>query len=178
MLNPTQLTQLYTELSTDPEHMGYTNIGDDIGNANLLNSLTSPGAATITLSSINNQAFFEQLLLSNLNSNIAATVANAATATSTTTSTTTTAAMPTATQASNNLQANWPYILQLLVAQQLSIANDSTFQQLATAATNAGILTSDQITALTSRTGSRAEVLFGQGTVVQPIDVAQAWRIG
>lgn len=136
------ITALKAELTTDPKGLGYgpnLTSTNDVANAVLINSLTGPGAASITLPSLSHD---ELTVL------IAPVVM----------------ALGSATVA---LQDKWNPMLNL-------ISGVSAFQ---TIPQNLGMLNAlsadfptqlptSAITAATTRIGSRAEVLFGAGTVV------------
>jgi hypothetical protein len=74
------------------------------------------------------------------------------------------------------IQAKWTPILEhLRAADQLDFTS-ATVQALVTAAVADGLLTQAQATALNQRMGSRAEVLFGAGTVLTNRDISFALR--
>lgn len=145
-------TALRNELNTDPQSLGYApfiSAGQDQNSADLLNALTGNGAATITLSLIDKgQASI--VILSG-----ALTLASL----------------------SNTLQAKWVTILQAAAQLPDPIPfENSIIQTVLGSAVNDGVLTDAQINSFTQRTGSRAEVLFGQNTIIGNLDVAKALR--
>ena len=142
---------LKTELTDDPLSLGYSTFqseGSDSGQADLLNSLTGQGAATITLAVMDN-ASFVTAFLPYLPAIFTLSAAKQAFYT-----------------------AVWNAIL-LMPTIRLSNGNVSGLMSQAVAD---GILTGPQAQALTQRTGSRAEVLFGQDTVIQHADISRALR--
>lgn len=140
---------LKTELTTDPKAIGYAsqlNISD-IAVAAMLNATTGNGAATVNLPSI---AHDDLAIL------IAPVVM----------------ALSTATAA---LQAQWGPMLQLIGGIQSVALNAQNLGMLnALSADFPTQLPASAVTAATTRMGSRAEVLFGVGTVVSWTDIAKA----
>jgi hypothetical protein len=141
---------LLTELQTDPRQIGYAGplaIGDQDALAAMLNAITGPGAATVTLASVPHDAFELGLAPALLGfSTLSATI-----------------------------QAKWQPILAALNSSTNVTINAETIGLLSTAVTD-GVMTTAQATAIYQRTGSRAEVLFGAGTVVLISDVSAAVR--
>ncbi len=140
---------LHTELTTDPLAVGYAaQLGkSDIAVAALLNATTGAGAATISLTSLTHDAF--AMLIAPVVMSMS--IASAA------------------------LQAKWTPMLQLIggiSSVDLTPANLGLINALST--DFPAQLPATAITAVTTRMGSRAEVLFGLGTVVQWQDVAKA----
>ena len=142
-------TILHTELTTDPLAVGYAAQlnKSDIAVAGMLNAATGNAAATVTLPSITHD---------DVATLIAPVVMGLAGATAA-------------------LQAKWTPMLQLIGGintVQLSPQNLGLLGALS--ADFPTQLTSAAITAATTKMGSRAEVLFGVGTVVQWQDVSKA----
>ncbi len=150
MLTTTQITALTSELRNDPAGLGYSaNVesGNDAANAALLNSLTGAGAGSVP----SDPMARDQVLL-----NLAP-------------------ALITLASLSDTLQAKWDRILSVLQSADTLAIGNTNVQGLFTAAVSDGVLTSEQAAAFpATRTGSRAEVLFGNGTVVTDEDVAGA----
>lgn len=142
--------ELNSELTTDPKGIGYATplaATNDNAVAALINATTGPGAATITIPSLTHDEF------ATLIAPVVMAIGSASAA----------------------LQAQWTPMLNL-------ISGISVFQ---TTAGNMGLLntlasdfpnqlTAAMITAATTRLGSRAEVLWGVGTVINWIDIAHA----
>ncbi|GBL46222.1 hypothetical protein SFMTTN_2035 [Sulfuriferula multivorans] len=142
--------QLNTELTTDPMALGYApyvTAGNDNECAALINALTGPGAATISLPSISHDTF--ALLIAP----VVMALSGATTA----------------------LQAKWTPMLNLIIGVTV-VTLDATVLGLLSALSMdfPTYLPTASITAATSRIGSRAEVLWGSGASVQPIDVQHA----
>lgn len=147
MLTPAQYTALASELNTDPKALGYAaNIttGNDAANATLLNALTGAGAASVFLPGVPIQTFIQQCQ-----------------------SAADWVLLTTAGATFNAIQLL--SLLGPLDCTQLNIRTilTSTFSGLSTASKTT-------MTAVASRTGSRAEVLFGAGTQILASDVAHA----
>jgi hypothetical protein len=140
---------LKTELQTDPRGMDYATpraAGNDTTLADLLNSPTGAGSGTVTVPSLARNDFLLALAPAYL-------------------------VLPSLSQA---LQAKWDRILAVIrAADRIDLANPSVQALLAQAVTD-GVLTQAQVNALGQRVGSRAEVLFGAGTVVSIQDVGRA----
>lgn len=146
MIDPTELG---TEISTDPEGLGLGELYDEgqyQGVANALNSLTGPGAASINLPSVSKDNFILAIAPALL-------------------------VIPTL---SSDLQTKWNLILNTVLGVNLIDLTNSNVTDLLEDAVSDGVLTSDQVTAATTRIGSRAEVLWGAGTVVSAEDVSLA----
>jgi hypothetical protein len=148
---PINYAALKTELQTDPLNLGYATplaAGNCTTPASLLNALTGPGAATITLTSMTNQQFVTAFLpyLGNVFT------------------------------LSAPKQAFYSMIWDAVLAMStISFANASVTGLMEQAVTD-NLMTSPQATALTQRIGSRAEVLFGQDTIIAHLDIATALR--
>ena len=154
-MDAAQLATLKSEIQTDPAKLGYaTNIGvSDNAIAAMLNATTGSGAASINLTTVTKGA----LLLGMIPwlDQIAAgqTLAGAA--------------LPSATA------TKWQLRFQALQAADPVIQVAQLAPMMSEAITD-GIGTQAQIDAVTKRTGSRAEVLFGEGTTIQASDVLTA----
>lgn len=150
-MTPAQLTQLKSELQTDPLAIGYApyvTAGNDNECAALINALTGPGAATITIPSYSSDAFATGILPAVM-------------------------ALGAATTA---LQTKWQYVLQTALSRQL--IQYAAASPLLSALVADGLLTSAQVTAFTTRIGGRAEFLWGAGTQVSPVDVMHCFGRG
>jgi hypothetical protein len=141
---------LNSELTTDPKGVGYATplaATNDNAVAALLNVITGPGAATITIPSLTHDEF------ATLIAPVVMALGSASAA----------------------LQAQWTPMLNL-------ISGINVFQTTAQNMAMLNALSSDfpnqlpasAITAATTRIGSRAEVLWGVGTVINWIDIAHA----
>ncbi len=143
-------TALKTELTTDPKSLGYAPLltaTNDAGCAALLNATTGNGAATVNLPSLTHDQF--ALLIAP----VVMSLGSATTA----------------------LQTKWTPMLNLISGIQ-SVTLNSTILGMINALSSdfPTELTAAQITSATTKTGSRAEVLFGVGTVIQWTDIAHA----
>lgn len=143
---------LKAEIQNDPVPMGYAPLiaaGDDAGIADLLNSRKPPGAAVITLDVVD-QSRVLPLALTMMKS--AAVLADA------------------------NKKTRWVETAKIFViAPSIPTAQAQVTQTFQDAVTD-GVLTQQQLNGLRQRTGSRAEVLFGQGVAVTADDVYTALR--
>lgn len=143
------LPALKSEITTDPLALGYApyvTAGNDNAVTGLLNALNGAGAATVTLLSMSHDSF-------------ALMIAPAV------------MALGSATAA---LQAKWNPMLNLVSGISLASLTPMVMGMLNGLVTD-GLLTAAEITAGTTRTGSRAEVLWGVGTVIAWRDVAAAF---
>lgn len=150
-MDPALIPQLAAELTNDPLSIGYRALitaGNDNGIASLLNLLTGPGSATITLSSLSGDLFRTGLLPAVLSLG----------------------------SASAALQTKYQYILTVAnAAQVVDMTNPYVLGAIQGLVTDA-LMTQAQATAINHRTGSRAEVLFGGGAIVTSNDVSKALR--
>lgn len=150
-MTPAQLSSLHSEITTDPLAMGYAAVsGQDQAQANLLNALTGPGSATITLASMGRDDFLRGI----------------------------TPGVISLASASATLQAKWDRLLSVVRAATSVAVSASDIQALLGQMVTDGLMTQLQINAFTQRTGSRAEVLFGSGTTITALDVAQCFGRG
>ena len=141
---------LKTELQTDPKSLGYASLitaGNTAALANLLNATTGNGASTVALTTIDHDDFVADILPDVLT------------------------VLPTL---SATIQTKWQTILQQFSTSSEVLLTNATTQQLLGEAVTDGLATQAQVTAWTTRTCSRAEVLFGAGTVVAQSDVMMA----
>lgn len=147
MIDPVTLAG---ELRGDPLVLGYAArivVGDDAGLARLLNARTGPGAATIALTSVPKSDF-----LVGLRPALLALAAKSAA-----------------------IQGKWDRILAAIQSADAVRIDPITIGLLGQAVAD-GLLTQAQVDAIGSRIGSRAERLFGLGTVVLSSDVSYALR--
>jgi hypothetical protein len=146
MIDPAALRH---ELTTDPAGLGYAAlvaVGNDPGVANILNRPSGPGAATVTVNWL-------------AKSDLAAVIVQA---------------VPNLLQKDAGTQAAWTFYFQTALALDgVNPANPVTAALFANAVT-AGLLTQGQVDAAIKRVGSRAEVLWGAGTIVTAADVGAA----
>ena len=154
-MDATQLAALKSEIQTDPAKLGYAAyIGvSDNQLAAMLNATTGTGAATISLSTVTKGALLLGIIpwLDQIASG--KTLAGA----------TLTA----------DVITKWQQRAQVLQAADATIVVVQVAPMMAEAITD-GIGTQAQIDAVAKRTGSRAEVLFGEGTTIQAADVLAA----
>ena len=145
MLTAAQIASLKTELDTDPKAIGYAQqVGNDAVIAGMLNSLTAPGAETITLPVMTHDQF-------------AALIAPAVMELGSSTA----------------MQTKWNPMLTLASSAQ-NVGTTPQNMGLLNALVADGLMTAEQVTAGTTRIGSRAEVLYGAGTVIEWQDIARA----
>ena len=148
-------TALKTELTTDPKAMGYASqLGiSDIAIATLLNATTGNGAATISISSMTRGEWDAQLIPMEdqvtTGTNLSGTTLSAA------------------------VIAKWNARISAFRGGDPAISV-AVMTPLLNSAVSDGLITSAFITQITSRIGSRAEVLFGEGTVIDHSDVSKA----
>jgi hypothetical protein len=74
------------------------------------------------------------------------------------------------------MQSKWDRIIKLATSANGVNPNDSTVQPIFNLAISDGLLTQTQVDAFCKQPGSRAELLFGVGVVIQHLDVAKALR--
>jgi hypothetical protein len=141
---------LKTELTTDPKGIGYATplaATNDNAVAALINATTGPGSGTITLPSLTHDEF--AMLIAPVVMAIGGSSAA--------------------------LQATWYPMLNLISG--ISIVQTTTQNMGMLGALSSAFptqLPASAITAATTRIGSRAEVLWGAGTVIQWQDIATA----
>jgi hypothetical protein len=142
--------ELNSELTADPKGLGYSTplaATNDNAVAALLNATTGAGAATITIPSLTHDEF------ATLIAPVVMAIGSASAA----------------------LQAQWTPMLNLISG--ISIVQTTTQNMGMLGALSSAFptqLPASAITAATTRIGSRAEVLWGVGTVINWIDVAKA----
>ena len=151
---------LASELSTDPASMGYAALiaaGNVNGIVALINSLTSPGAATITLSSVPKNTFLAGTLAAAVRLGVGIGTDNQ-------------------TQLSAAILAKWGAVFSQARAADPGSAIDLTLMTSAALGNPVTdlVMAQAEYTALTSRTGTRAEVLWGAGTAPANEDVIAA----
>lgn len=148
-------TLLKTELTTDPLGLGYASTlpTSDIATAFLLNSLTGKGTATITIPLFSRGELLALLIPLEDQLSSGVTISNTA-----------------LTQLVLN---KWSSRFDALRSGDTFIATNIMLPLLNSAVTD-NITTAAFITQITTRTGSRAEVLFGAGTVIQHSDISKA----
>ncbi|MEO7481095.1 MAG: hypothetical protein ABIT70_10835 [Sulfuriferula sp.] len=149
---------LKSEITTDPKALGYApyvTATNDNAIAGLLNALTGVGAATIQLSAISRGAVLSGVVPGN---DQLATGLNLSSV-----------AIPTAT-------ANkWSERFAALRSADDTVPLTANFMGLLGQLFTDNLMTQAQIDAITKRTGSRAEVLWGAGTIIGWRDVAAAF---
>lgn len=147
MLTAAQIASLSTELSTDPKALGYAQYrttGNYAEIESLINALTGPGAETVQLATMSHDEF-------------AALIAPAVMALGSSTA----------------LQTKWNPMLTLVASAQ-NIKLSPLNMSLLNALVADGLMTAEEVTAGTSRIGSRAEVLCGAGAMPDWQDLAKA----
>ncbi len=152
---------LKTELTTDPAGLGYTApiaAGSDAGVADLINSIGSGSAYLLQLPSIDKNTFLTLTTPAAVRIGIGQTGADGSTPLSAAAIAKWTAVLAQGRAADPGSQIN----LALIATLGSPVADN--------------VMTSAEFAALTTRQGSRAEVLFGAGTVVTSDDVATALR--
>lgn len=158
MSAPFTIAALAAELAADPQGLGYaanTGVANDAANAALLNALTGNGAGTITVSTIDRNSF--------LNITTPAAVRLAVGLGS-----------DNETQLSAGVVAKWSAVLaQARAADDGSQIPVDGISALGNPVTDLVMLESE-LAALTTRIGSRAEVLWGQGTVISAYQCSYA----
>lgn len=150
------LTALRAELTTDPQAVGYAAhyaAGDDYTLAQMLNATTGAGAASVPLIAISRGAFLRSVipgtdrLAAGLDSDGAALTSATIT--------------------------KWTYRFNAARGGDETIALDAAMLGMLGQMVTDKIMTQAEIDAFTTRTGSRAEVLFGAGTVIAVDDVSR-----
>ena len=146
---------LNVELTTDPKGLGYANTlpTSDIATAALLNNLTGPGVGTVTIPSFTRGQLLDLSIPLEDQLNTGTSVSGV-----------------TFTQLLIN---KWTGRFDALRSGDPVIQTSAIINLLNSAVTD-GLTTSAYVTQITTRTGSRAEVLFGVGTVAVWQDVAKA----
>lgn len=145
------ITELAAEIENDPQTLGYAApaaLGDCTSIAAKLNAKTGSGAASIARTSVGKGDLVQALL----------PVAFL---------------LPTLTAAK---QAVWGHVLAMLNGSDGAVRITQAVSGALAAAQADGLLTAAQAGAITHRTGSRAEVLWGDGAIVTDRDVAEALR--
>ena len=146
---------LKTELTTDPKGLGYASTlpTSDIATAALLNNLTGPGAGTVTIPSFTRGQLLDLSIPMEDQLNTGSNVSGVA--------------------FTQLLINKWDGRFNALRSGD-SVIQLSAISNLLNSAVTDGLTTSAYITQITTRTGSRAEVLFGAGTIVQHQDISKA----
>jgi hypothetical protein len=144
-------TALKNEITNDPLNLGYAvfvTAGNDQAIADLLNAATGVGAATVTVPAMSRDNFMTAII----------------------------PALIVLPALSTTIQSKWDRILAVVRAASIINISDPSIQALLGAAVSDNVLTSDQVSVIGQRTGSRAEVLFGAGTTVTNSDISFALR--
>jgi len=134
------------EIVNDPMMLGYAG-KDDQTIANMMNSTTGGGAAIIDLKVVDKDSFVLGIapqIYANLSSLTAAK------------------------------QQQWRDILGIINGASAVDVSSANAKTLLSQAVTDGVLTQAQVNAVTQRIGSRAEVVFGAGTMIGFMDVAKA----
>lgn len=143
------IQQLAAEIAADPKNLGYAAFsvnGNDAAVASLLNSLSGPGVGPVASVTMTRD---EALLAFS-------------------------PALLTITALSTALQSKWDRILSALTSLNVLDCTSAAVQAILTQAITDSVLTQEQVTNFNQRTGSRAEVLWGAGTIVSAYDCSQA----
>lgn len=138
---------LKSEILNDPASLGYAGKSPAL-QAQLLNSLTGPGSGTIARKLVSNTDPAMRAMLAGAWKNV---------------------------RSSNDASLKQDYnTLITLVGQIGSVTpGDANTQAVIAQAIADGIVSLGQVAAVSSRVGSRAEVLWGDGTIVEWIDIAR-----
>lgn len=146
---------LKTELTTDPLGLGYASTlpTSDIATAGLINALTGKGMATIQVPSFSRGALLALLIPLEDQLSSGANVSGAA--------------------FTQLVLAKWSGRFDALRSGDPQIPTALILPLLNSAVTD-GLTTAAYVTQITTRTGSRSEVLFGAGTLVQHQDISKA----
>lgn len=151
-------TALHTEISTDPLALGYAPYvaaGNDGAIAVLLNAPTGVGAATISITTLSRGAVLRGVIPATDQLASGLTLAGVA--------------IPTA------VSNKWASRFAALRGADPSMAMDAILMGMLGQLVTDGLMTQPYIDAFTKRIGSRAEVLWGMGTIIQWRDVAAAY---
>ena len=141
-------TTLKTEIETDPAKLGYEPFVASGNDQAIANLLNTAGSGTIAVPNLDRATFLLNISPAYL-------------------------ALP---GVSGVVQSKWDRILDSVRASESVDFTSPYAQSLLGAAVQDGILTQAQVASLNQRTGSRAEVLFGPGTIIQQSDVSMALR--
>lgn len=138
---------LKDELENDPEDLGYAPLVSSGAHLDLANLLNEPGAGPVSVEVMSKNDFLLAItpVLLRLPGKTAA------------------------------VQAKWDRILALARAAESFHVNDPRVVNLLDLAVSDGILEQGEVNAMKTKTGSRAEVLFGIGSVVSHSDIANAF---
>lgn len=137
------------ELQTDPEGLGYAELlynAQDQKVADLLNRKTGAGAELVVLPSLTRS----QLLLALV------------------------PVLTYLTELSSSTQEKWKLILQVICSVEAIEMLDPRVQAIFDAAVEDGIMTQEYADSIGTRLGSRAEVLWGAGTIITADQVGAA----
>ncbi len=152
---------LNAELTADPQSLGFAALladGDDEGLAALLDAVGSGSAYTLTLATLDKNSFLTATTPAAVRLAIGGNGADGSTPLTTV------------------VIAKWSAVLaQARAADPGSQINLALLDQLGSPVTD-NVMSQAEFTAMTTRQGSRAEVLFGAGTIVSSDDVAEALR--
>lgn len=139
---------LKSEIQNDPTSVGYSSVttGNDQGIADLLNAISS--GITVTVASLTKDEFLKAILP------VALTLPSKDVAT----------------------QTKWDRILSMASSSGSIDVTDPHIIGLLSLSVSDGILTSGQASVVGTRSGSRAEQLFGVGTRINQSDISYALR--
>ncbi len=154
-LSASQVASLKTELTTDPLGLGYSQYfkTSHVNIANLLNATSGAGAATIQLQTISKGQLLLGIVpwLDQLSTGVTLTGSPVA----------------------SGVSLKWQHRFQALQSADATL-QISQILPLVTDVETDGLATAAQVSALTTKTGSRAEALFGAGTVIVWQDIFAA----
>lgn len=145
---PISYSALKSEILTDPlglGYAGYVGSGNHVAVANLLNSLSGAGVSGVTLANMARDDFMLAIL----------------------------PAISAIASGTPTIKDKWDRILGVIQAAN-SVQNNTSIQYLLSQSVQDGLWTQPQANAVFIRNGSRAEVLFGAGTMVSFADVGIA----
>ena len=144
-------TILANEINTDPLALGYApfvSSGGDQSIADMLNSSTGHGSATVKLTIMGRGEFLLSLV----------------------------PAIATLATLSSTIENKWDRLITVACANETIDISSPVVGAILDSAVQDGLLTSQQRSVIGTRTGSRAETLFGAGVVVTHNDIAKALR--
>lgn len=154
------LSALKTEIQTDQLALGYAPFvasGNDGGLAALFNATSGPGAAQISRTSVTRGAILRGIIPALDQLALGVDLVDAA--------------IPAATA------AKWRNRFDALRASDPEITLDASMVGMLQQLVTDKLMPQPYVDAITKRTGSRAEVLFGAGAVVTPNDISEMRRI-
>lgn len=141
-------TALKSEINSDPTGIGYSSHVASGDDTGIADLLNAVGAGTIYVTSMERDEFLLAIASAYL----------------------------TLPSLSSTIQSKWDRILGVIQAATTINISSSSVRTLLSTAVSDGVLQQSVVDSITQRTGSRAEVLFGSGTIISPSDVSFALR--